>query len=43
MVDAQDLIVVVRGGVVLIAQRGGAQRVKAIVEALAAAGREDLL
>ena len=43
VVDGLDLIVVVKDGAVLVAPRRGAQRVKAVVEALKAAGRHDLL
>jgi mannose-1-phosphate guanylyltransferase/mannose-6-phosphate isomerase len=41
--DVEDLIVVVDKGAVLVTRRGSAQKVKAVVEALKAAGRQDLL
>lgn len=43
VVDGTDLIVIVKDGRVLVAPRASAQKVKAVVEALKAAGREDLL
>lgn len=43
VVEAQDLVVVVKDGAVLIVPRAQAQRVKAVVDALKAAGRTDLL
>lgn len=41
--DVEDLIVVVTKDGVLVTHKGGAQKVKAVVEALKAAGRGDLL
>jgi mannose-1-phosphate guanylyltransferase/mannose-1-phosphate guanylyltransferase/mannose-6-phosphate isomerase len=43
VIDAQDLIVIVENGAVLVAPRRSAQKVKAVVEALKRAGREDLI
>ncbi len=43
VVELQDLIVVAKDGMVLVAPRARAQSVKGVVEALRAAGREDLL
>ncbi len=43
VVDGLDLVVVVKDGAVLVARRDQAQKVKAVVEALKSAGREELL
>ncbi len=43
VIDGLDLVVVVKDGAVLVAPRNQAQKVKAVVEALKAAGRADLL
>ena len=43
IIDGLDLLVVVKDGAVLVAPRESAQKVKSVVEALRAAGREDLL
>ena len=43
VIDGLDLVVVVKDGAVLVAPRDSAQKVKTVVEALRAAGREDLL